>query len=145
VRQVLIIDGKNLIMGRLATFTAKKLLEGERVTIINAAEVIISGRKEAILERYRTWLETRTVTNPRKGPFHPKQPEDLLRKSIRGMLPWKKARGKEAFHKLRVYRDAPEELAAKEKVAVPGASIERLGTGRYLSLEKLSKLLGAKN
>ncbi|MEW6592479.1 MAG: 50S ribosomal protein L13 [Candidatus Hadarchaeota archaeon] len=141
---MLIIDGKDLILGRLATFTAKKLLEGERVTIINAAEVLISGRRDAILEEYRAWLETRTVTNPRKGPFHPKQPEDLVRKSVRGMLPWKTARGKDAFRRLRVHRGAPEDLAGKEKVALPDASLERLGTGRYLKLEKLSKLLGAK-
>ncbi|MEW6222318.1 MAG: 50S ribosomal protein L13 [Candidatus Hadarchaeota archaeon] len=141
---MLIIDGKDLILGRLATFAAKKLLEGEKVTIVNADEVIISGRKDSILEEYRTWLETRTVTNPRKGPFHPKRPEDLIRKSIRGMLPWKTARGKDAFHRLRVHGGVPEELAGKEKVAVPDAGLERLGTGRYLKLEKLSKLLGAK-
>lgn len=142
--EMLIVDGKDLILGRMASFVAKKLLLGERVTIVNAEHVVISGRRKAIFEAYELWTETRKVTNPRAGPFHHRSPEKLLQLSVRGMLPFSKPKGKEAFSRLRVYREVPDELAGKEKVSVPGAELESLGTGRYLKLGELSKHLGGK-
>jgi len=142
--EMLVVDGKDLILGRLASFVAKKLLGGERVTIVNAEQVVISGRRQAIFQSYELWLETRKVTNPAKGPFHRRGAEALLQLSVRGMLPFSKAKGREAFHRLRVYRGTPEELAGKEKTPVPDAGLESLGTGRYLRLGELSKHLGGR-
>lgn len=142
--ETLVVDGKDLILGRLASFVAKRLLTGERVAVVNAEQVVISGRREAIFKSYETWLETRTVTNPRKGPFHRRGSEALLQLSVRGMLPFSKTKGREAFHRLRVYRGVPEELAGKEKTPVPDAGLESLGTGRYLRLGELSEHLGGR-
>ena len=49
-----IIDGKNAILGRLASDTAKRLLSGETVEIINAKDVIITGNltEDAMAEYY---------------------------------------------------------------------------------------------
>lgn len=138
----MIIDGKDLVLGRLASFAAKRLLEGERVTIVNAEQVVISGRRDATFDAYDAWLKTRILTNPRKGPFHLKRPEELVRGAIQGMLPSGKPRGRMAFRRLRVYCGVPKELSAQEMTSVPEASLERLGTRRFIRVGLLSKHLG---
>lgn len=139
-----IIDGKDLVLGRLASFAAKRLLEGERVTVVNAEQVVISGRKEATFDVYEAWLEVRNLTNPRKGPFHLKRPEELVRLAVRGMLPFDKPRGREAYGRLRIHMGVPPELAGKEMQTLPEASLERLGTRRFMRIGDLSKHLGAR-
>jgi len=140
----MIIDGKDLVLGRLASFAAKRLLEGEHVTVVNSEQVVISGRKEATFDVYDAWLEVRNLTNPRKGPFHLKRPEELVRRTIRGMLPFDKPKGRAAYRCLRVYVGVPRELASKEIQTLPEASLERLGTRRFIRIEALSKHLGGK-
>lgn len=140
----MLIDGKDLVLGRLASFVAKRLLEGERVTVLNAEQVVVSGRREATFDLYDAWLETRSLTNPRKGPFHLKRPEELVRRAVRGMLPFDKPKGREAFRRLHVYIGAPKEFSGKELTAVPGASLEELGTRRFIRVGELSKHLGAR-
>ncbi len=140
----MIIDGKDLVLGRLASFAAKRLLEGERVTVVNAEQVVVSGRKEATFDAYDAWLEVRNLTNPRKGPFHLKRPEELVRRVVRGMLPFDKLRGREAYRCLRVYVGVPQELAGKEIQTLPEASLERLGTRRFIRIGALSKHLGVR-
>lgn len=139
----MIIDGKDLVLGRLASFVAKRLLDGQQVTIVNAEQVVISGRKEATFDAYDAWLETRNLTNPRKGPFHLKRPEELVRGAVRGMLPFGKPKGKVAFSRLRVHRGVPAEFSGKEMTSVPDASLESLGTRRFIRVGQLSKHLGA--
>jgi len=139
----MIIDGKDLVLGRLASFVAKKLLEGESVTVLNAEHVVISGKADTTFEIYKAWLETRNVANPRKGPFHPKRPEDIVRRAVRGMLPFSKARGMTAFRRLRVYIGVPEEFSGKELTTIPSASLQSLGTRRFIRVGDLSKKLGA--
>ncbi len=140
----MIIDGKDMVLGRLASFAAKRLLEGEQVVIVNAEEAVVSGRRNATFDEYDAWLETRNVANPRKGPVHLRLPEELVRRAVRGMLPFDKSRGKEAFRRLRVHRGIPSELSGKEMVQVPGASLECLGTRRFIKVGELSKHLGAR-
>lgn len=139
----MIIDGKDLVLGRLASFVAKRLLEGEQVTIVNAEQVVISGGREATFDAYDAWLETRNLTNPRKGPFHFRRPEELVRRAVRGMLPFDKPRGKTAFFHLRVHRGVPSELSGEEMISVPGAGLEQLGTRRFIRLGQLSEHIGA--
>lgn len=140
----MIIDGKDLVLGRLASFAAKRLLEGEHVTVVNAEQVVVSGRKEATFDAYDAWLEVRNLTNPRKGPFHLKRPEDLVRLAVRGMLPFDKPRGRGAYGRLRVHMGVPPKFAGKEMQTLPEASLERLGTRRFMRIGNLSKHLGAR-
>ncbi len=140
----MIIDGKDLVLGRLASFAAKRLLEGEQVAIVNAEQVVVSGRQDATFDAYDAWLETRNLTNPRKGPFHLKRPEELVRTAVRGMLPFDKPRGRKAFRRLRVHIGVPKELSGKELMSIPDASLERLGTRRFIRVGELSKHLGAR-
>ena len=140
----LLIDGKDLVLGRLASFVAKRLLDGESVTIVNAEHVIISGRREATFDAYDAWLEIRNLANPRKGPFHFRRPDDLVSRTVRGMLPFDKPRGRAAYRRLRVHVGVPPEMAGEELRTLPEASVQRLGTRRFITIGKLSKHLGAR-
>jgi len=140
----MIIDAKDLILGRMASFAAKRLLEGESVVIVNAEQAVISGRREATLDLYDAWLEIRSVVNPRKGPFHPRKPNDLVRLTVRGMLPFDKPRGREAYRRLKVYVGVPAEFKGKELKSLPGAKLERLGTRRFIRVGELSRHLGVR-
>ena len=141
---LLLIDGKDLVLGRLASFVAKRLLEGERVTIVNAEHVIISGGREATFDTYDAWLKIRNLANPRRGPFHFRRPDDLVARTVRGMLPFDRPRGKAAYKRLRVHVGVPAEIAGQELRTLPEASLQRLGTRRFITIGKLSKHLGAR-
>jgi large subunit ribosomal protein L13 len=140
----MIIDAKDLILGRMASFVAKRLLEGERVDIVNAEHAVISGRRETTFDIYDAWFEVRSIVNPRKGPFHPRRPDELVRLTVRGMLPFDKPRGREAYRRLRVYVGVPAEFKGKELESLPDAKLERLGTRRFIRVGELSRHLGVK-
>ncbi|MHA1310906.1 MAG: 50S ribosomal protein L13 [Candidatus Helarchaeota archaeon] len=140
-----IIDATNLILGRMASIVAKRLLLGEKIVIINAEKAVISGKYHQIIESYKERLNIRTLTNPLKGPFHPRKPDRIVRKTIRGMLPWKKPRGKKAFHNLRVYIGIPEKYQNnKLKLEkLDSASVSRLKE-KYIHISDLAIQIGGK-
>lgn len=42
------------------------------------------------------------ATNPKRGPFHERSPAAILKRTVRGMLPYKTRRGAEALERLQV-------------------------------------------
>jgi large subunit ribosomal protein L13 len=141
---MMIIDAKDLILGRMASFVAKRLLEGEIVAIVNAEQAVISGRREATFDAYSAWRDIGSITNPLKGPYHPRKPNDLVRLTVRGMLPFDKARGKIAYRHLKVYIGVPAEFKDKKLESLPGAKVEKLGTRRFIRIGELSRHLGVR-
>ena len=140
-----VIDAKNLIVGRLATHVAKRLLRGESVTVVNAEEGIISGSRTYILAKYLHRRERKSIVNPvRHGPFFPRRPEAILRRAVRGMLPYEKARGREAYKRLKVFLGVPEELKGASAETVVEADASKLRVPKYMKLGELSQLIGAK-
>jgi len=105
---ITVIDASGLILGRLASHVAKRILNGEDIIIINAEKTIITGSKENIVGEFKTRLETKTWGSQKFAPVHARRPDRYVRRVIRGMLPWKKPRGKNAFRKLKVYISIPE-------------------------------------
>jgi len=104
-----LLDAKDKILGRFCSQVAKKALLGEYIVIINAKDAIISGNKKDIQEKYLAKLNISTATNPRRGPFWPRRPDNFMRNVIKKMLPRKKIRGKEALKRIHVYiSDIPE-------------------------------------
>jgi large subunit ribosomal protein L13 len=135
---VVIIDGKGLIFGRLASEVAKRLLQGESVNIINAEQTIISGKRLSIIKKKQDFLQ---IGHPGKGPFHQRRPDSILRRSIRGMLPWKKAKGKNAYRKLKVFIGFPRELQGDEPLTINRAKADKL-TCPYITLAELANEIG---
>jgi large subunit ribosomal protein L13 len=139
----MIIDGEGLVLGRLASKVSKKLLEGERVTVLNAEKIIISGSKDWAYPKYKQRIDRASISNPRKmGPKYPRRPDDIFRRTVRGMLPYKKARGKDAFKGLRVHLGMPPEFKEEEITHIKEAQPKNIT--RSIELGKISQLLGAK-
>lgn len=139
-----VIDATDLILGRLASLVAKELLNGEEVIIVNAEECAITGSKESILQKYRERRERKSIVNPRRhGPHYPRRPDGILRRAIRGMLPYKKDKGRRAFKRLRVYVGTPKEFEGKAE-SIEEIKVFKLEIPKYMKLKELSKLLGAK-
>ena len=122
-QEITVIDGEGLVAGRLASVVAKKLLKGERIIIVNSEKIIISGKPKRIIEKYMKRIsEWRTHYNPEKrGPKYPRRPDRLFKRMVRGMLPWKKPKGREAFKRLKVYMGVPKEYENVEKVKIKNA------------------------
>ena len=139
-----IIDATNLLVGRMASVIAKELLMGEKVIIVNAEKSVISGKKSNLIEKYRQRIERKSLINPaRHGPFFPRRPEGIIRRAVRGMLPYKKAKGRKAFKNLRVYIGVPKELQEKERETIEYANVSKLKVPKYIKLKELSTSLGA--
>ncbi|HID40612.1 MAG TPA: 50S ribosomal protein L13 [Pyrodictium sp.] len=140
-----VVDASGLIMGRLASYVAKALLEGEEVVVVNAEKAVISGNRASIFAKYSARRERKSIVNPRRhGPHYPRRPERILKRAVRGMLPYKQERGRRAFKRLRVYVGVPQEYADAEKITFPDASYTKLKIPKYVTLEQLSTYLGAK-
>ena len=139
---MIIYDAEGQILGRLSSVIAKKLLDGERVMVVNAEKTVVSGGKKATVSQYQTRVKR---GDPNKGPFFPRTPDGMFRRAVRGMLPWKKARGKKAYKSLRVYIGIPAELESStgrfEKSKVADASKLR---AKSMTLGELSVALGMK-
>lgn len=114
----LVIDAENKILGRIASLAAKELLNGKRVAIVNAEKAVITGNPQTILKKYRTRRSVRSRINPGMSPIQPRTPDRIVWKTVRGMLPMKKAKGREALRRLRVFIGVPEGLSGVEKDSV---------------------------
>lgn len=133
------IDASNLILGRMATFVAKKALLGETINIVNCENVVITGRKREVIDKYITRRERR---GPVKGPFIPRRSDLLVRRAIRGMLPYKNAKGREAFERIKCYIGVPENI--KEIETIEKANIKKVPNLKYIQIRDIVKELGGK-
>ncbi len=136
-----VIDADGLILGRMASIVAKRLLEGERIDIVNAENIVVSGRRLQIIKKRKVFLEVGGRQD--KGPFHYRKPNAIVRKTIRGMLPRRKPRGRDAFGRLKVYIGIPRELRDSERESIPDAHLQRL-RGRYITVGEIAKNIGWK-
>jgi large subunit ribosomal protein L13 len=134
----IIIDAKGLILGRMASIIAKRLLQGESVIVLNAEKAAISGKRLQIVKEAKTFLE---VGHPRKGPYHPRRPDRIVRRTIRGMLPRKKPKGKQAYKRLKVYLGAPKEFGGEEIQTILEANADKLKSP-YITVGELAKEIG---
>jgi len=139
----MIIDGEGLIMGRLASTVSKMLLNGEKVVILNAEKILISGTKEWAYAKYKQRLDRASISNPRKmGPKYPRRPDDIFRRTVRGMLPYRKTSGREALKGLKVCVGVPQEFEGAETFKLEEAMPKNIK--KSIELGTVSKLLGAK-
>lgn len=134
----MIIDAKGLTLGRLSTNTAKRLLKGEEIAIINSEKAIISGKKTSIKGIYK---KKREVGTYRKGPFFPRKPDMIVKRTIRGMIPYQTPHGRAAFKRLKCYIGIPKEFEGKKIEVFEAAKKQPV---EFITIEELSKTLGAK-
>lgn len=138
---MIIVDAENTILGRLASYVAKQALMGETIRVVNCERAILSGSKTNIFAKYK---RRREMGEPFHGPFFPRTCKGIVKRTIRGMLPFHKDRGRNAFKRIKVYEGVPDEFEGQKFVHVPGADVSKLTGSKLMSIKKLSGLLGAK-
>ena len=141
--QQIVVDATNCIAGRMCSHVSKLLLKGNRVAIVNAEKAMLSGNRYKTIELYKEHLEINSVTNPIHGPFHPRRPDTMLSKMVRGMVPKRKTTGIEAYQKLRVYIGVPEEMKGAKMESFADSKITK-PESYYISVGDVAKQIGWK-
>ncbi|MGN6613473.1 MAG: 50S ribosomal protein L13 [Candidatus Nitrosocosmicus sp.] len=139
----IVVDGSNCISGRLCSKVSKLLMQGNRVSVVNAEKVMISGNKYEVIESYKKTLEISSVTNPINGPFHPRRSDTIIPRMIRGMVPKRKPSGIQAFKRLRVYIGIPEDLKNSTMKTFDDTKITKQESF-YISMGEVAKQIGWK-
>lgn len=137
----IVVDTTDHIAGRLASHVAKLLLNGERVSLVNCEKIMISGSRRNIIKEYRDFLEIASILHPKHGPFHPRRPDTIMTRMIRGMLPRKKPSGRAAHKRLRAYIGTPAELESFSTIQFQKAKITR-PAARYTTMTDLGETVG---
>jgi len=133
---VTIIDAEGVILGRMCTSVAKRLINGEQIAIVNSEKAIITGKKSAIKKRYK---QKRDVGTYRKGPFFPRMPDRIVKRAVRGMIPYQTPHGRTAFKKLKCYIGVPKDFEGKSFEQIENAKKQPID---YMTVDEVSKFLG---
>uniref|UniRef100_A0A2K6T860 Large ribosomal subunit protein uL13 n=1 Tax=Saimiri boliviensis boliviensis TaxID=39432 RepID=A0A2K6T860_SAIBB len=156
--QVLVLNGRGHLLGRLAAIVAKQVLLGQKVVVVRCEGINISGNF------YRKkWKNLRMNTNPSRGPCHFRDPTTsgtprlpgphhfrapsrFFRRTVRGMLLRKTKRGQVALDSLKVFDGVPPPYDKKKRMVVPAAlKVARLKpTGKFAYLGRLAHEVGWK-
>ena len=80
----IVVDGTNLIAGRVCSNVAKLLRKGNRISIVNCEKIKISGKKASIIGEYEDYLKISSIIHPRHGQYHPRSPDTIIKRMIRG-------------------------------------------------------------
>ena len=137
----IIVDGTDHIAGRLCSNVAKLLLQGNRVSVVNCDKIMISGKRKSIIEEYKAFLEISSILHPKHGPFHPRRPDTMISRMVRGMLPRKKPSGQAALKRLRAYIEVPKELKSVKKIQFENAKIKK-SNSYFTSMASLGETIG---
>jgi large subunit ribosomal protein L13 len=135
------IDATDLILGRMCTEIAKRAMLGEKIEIVNCEKALVSGEKRYTIKRYVNKIHRGTPFN---GPFFPKAPEYIVKRTIRGMVPYKKYHGEKAMKNIKCYAGIPEKLKGNKCETIAKASVSSSNISKYMTLANLSKQMGAK-
>ena len=135
---VTIIDAEGAVLGRLCTAVAKRLLNGEEIAVVQSEKAIVTGKKDMIKAQYK---HEREVGTYRKGPFYPRMPDRILKRTIRGMIPYQEPHGRTAFKRLKCYIGVPKEFQGKPFEKITAAEKH---PADYMTLQEVAQFLGAK-
>ena len=140
---LVVVDATNCIAGRICSHVSKLLLQGNRVAIVNAEKAMLSGNRYKTIESYKEHLGINSVTNPIHGPFHPRRPDTILSRMVRGMVPKRKSHGISAFKRLRVYMGVPERVKGANMKSFDDSKITK-PESYYISIAEVAKQIGWK-
>lgn len=137
----MIVDATNQIVGRMATQVAKAALLGEEVHVINCDKAVISGsaakNKAHISHKYHRGV-------PAKGPYIHRKSFEIVKRTIRGMLPYRKAHGEAAFSRIKCYNGVPVQFEGKDTINFTEADVSKLPQIKFITIGEVSTFLGAK-
>ena len=134
-----IVDATGLVLGRAASCIAHRLLTGESIVVVNAEQAVVTGARASVLGYYTA---ARARGSVRSGPHFPRYPDRIFRRTVRGMLPHLRSRGKVAFGRLEVHIGVPEPFRGHPHVTIAEAKA-RPSLRTPLTLAEITRLLGA--
>jgi large subunit ribosomal protein L13 len=137
-KTAVVVNAEGLILGRMCSQVAKRLLNGDEVIIVNAEKAVLSGKRKSKVAEAKQFLE---VGAPERGPFHYRRPDRIVLKTVRGMLPIKQPKGQKALSNLRVFMSVPEELKNQKAETLTDAQASKL-KGPQLTLGELAREIG---
>lgn len=137
----MVVDATNHIAGRLCSYVAKMLLKGDSVVILNAERAVLSGERHSVIRQWHEYLQIGSIVNPVHGPFHPRNPDRILTRMVRGMVPRRKPKGASAMKRLRVYIGVPKDYEGVKAKEFEDAKI-RKPVSYYMSINDLAKEIG---
>jgi large subunit ribosomal protein L13 len=131
VNKWVIIDAEGAVVGRLASYVAKRLRgkhradytphvdTGDHVVIINAGKVVFTGRKmtRKLYHRHTGHPGGIKTTTPEKI-LNSKFPERVLELAIKRMMPGESPLARDQYAKLRVYAGADHPHVAQNPEVV---------------------------
>ncbi|MCX6772362.1 MAG: 50S ribosomal protein L13 [Candidatus Micrarchaeota archaeon] len=135
---MVVIDADGAVIGRLGARISKLLLAGNQVEVINAEKSVMLGSLPAAKERFLSRRHQKNKRNPEESPHWPRSPHLLLRRMIRGMLPWSSQRGRDAYHRLKVTAGSPPNMGKPTKIK-EASSESKHG---FFTLEEFCKEVG---
>ena len=126
-----VIDGKNAVLGRLASYVAKQALKGEEFAIVNCEDIIVTGNRTNIKDEF---AKTRTkVGSGQKGPKVSRDNYKVVKRAIRGMIGnHRGGRGREAFKRIKCYNGIPKEFEKAEKM-----NFENKGMEKFIKVKEI--------
>ena len=113
-REWYLVDGENLVLGRVATRIANILRgknkplftpsvdTGDFVIVVNAEKIALTGNKLADKMYYSHSGYPGGIKSINAGKLLEKKPEEIIRKAVKGMLPKNKL-ARHMLNKLKVY------------------------------------------
>jgi large subunit ribosomal protein L13 len=137
-KTAVVVNAEGLILGRMCSKVAKRLLNGDEVIIVNAEKAVLSGKRRSKVAEAKQFLE---VGAPERGPFHYRRPDRIVLKTVRGMLPIKQVKGQKALSNLRVFMSVPDELKNQKAEALKDAEASKL-KGPHFTLAELAREIG---
>jgi len=135
-----VIDASDLILGRMSSVVAKRLLLGESIVIVNAEKATISGKRLSKVKEAKAFLK---IGHPGKGPFHPRRPDQIIHRTVRGMLPHRLPKGEVALKRLKVFLGVPSEFKGATFQTIPQADVNKLKCS-YVTVGEFAKEIGYK-
>jgi len=132
-----VINAENKVIGRLASNIARSVKDGEEVRVVNSEKAVISGDEADIKDEYKTKYDRGRRDT---GPYYPKRPDKILKRTVRGMLPDHKKRGREMHSRVKTYLGVPSEFEDVEEVDVKEG--DELKNRNYVKLGDVSKHIG---
>jgi large subunit ribosomal protein L13 len=128
------LDASDKVLGRMASQVAKRLLGGESVFVVNSEKAVVLGNETATIRLQQQKIKR---GDPYHGPFYPRKPDMIFKRVVRGMLPYKTPRGRDALKRLRVFVSVPDELKDKQFIEIKG--IGNKGECKCMTLQKLAE------
>lgn len=133
-RNQIVLDATETPAGRVASYAAKQALLGNHVIVVNCDKAVVTGKRRSVIGEFKE-LRARGG-HSLNGPHYPKLPFKLIKRMVRGMLPYKQERGRTALKNVICHNNTPKELESIKKISIA----EEVRT-KSIALDDLSREL----